>query len=44
MYNELVKTASSEIPLKTLGAAGMYQFEVLDAKNIRIQSNKIVLQ
>ena len=44
VYNELVKNAITEIPLKTLGAAGMYQFEVLDQKNVRIQTNKIVLQ
>ena len=44
VYNELVKTAITEIPLKTLGAAGMYLFEVLDTKNSSIQSNKIVLQ
>jgi len=44
VYNELVKTSITEIPLKTLGAAGMYQFEVVDAKNVRIQANKIVLQ
>ena len=44
VYNELVKSAITEIPLKTLGAAGMYQFEVLDQKNVRIQANKIVLQ
>jgi hypothetical protein len=43
VYNELVKSAITEIPLKTLGAAGMYQFEVIDAKNVRIQANKIVL-
>jgi hypothetical protein len=44
VYNELVKNANTEIPLKSLGAAGMYQFEVLDQKNVRIQANKIVLQ
>ena len=44
LYNELVKTAITEIPLKTLGAEGMYLFEVLDTKNSSIQSNKIVLQ
>jgi hypothetical protein len=44
VYNELVKNAITEIPLKSLGAAGMYQFEVLDQKNVRIQTNKIVLQ
>jgi hypothetical protein len=44
VYNELVKNAITEIPLKTLGAAGMYQLEVLDQKNVRIQTNKIVLQ
>ena len=44
VYNELVKSAITGIPMKTLGAAGMYQFEVLDQKNVRIQTNKIVLQ
>jgi hypothetical protein len=44
VYNELVKNKITEIPLKLLGAAGMYQFEVLDEKNTRIQTNKIVLQ
>jgi hypothetical protein len=44
VYNELVKNAVTEIPLKTLGAAGIYQLEVLDQKSIRIQTNKIVLQ
>ena len=44
VYNELVKNAITEIPLKTLGAAGMYQFEVLDEQNVSIQANKIVLQ
>ena len=44
VYNELVKNTITEIPMKTLGAAGMYQFEVLDQKNVRIQTNKIVLQ
>ena len=44
VYNELVKNAITEIPLKTLGAAGIYQLEVLDQKSIRIQTNKIVLQ
>jgi hypothetical protein len=44
VYNELVKNTITEIPLKSLGAAGMYQFEVVDAKNVRIQANKIVLQ
>ncbi len=44
VYNELVKNTITEIPLKTLGAAGLYQFEVLDQKNVRIQANKIVLQ
>ena len=44
LYNELVKNAITGIPMKTLGAAGMYQFEVLDQKNVRIQTNKIVLQ
>ena len=44
VYNELVKNAITEIPLKTLGAAGMYQLEVLDANKTSIQTNKIVLQ
>ena len=44
VYNELVNNTITEIPLKTLGAAGMYQLEVLDQKNVRIQANKIVLQ
>jgi hypothetical protein len=44
VYNELVKNAITEIPLKTIGAAGMYQFEVLDEQNTSIQTNKIVLQ
>ena len=44
VYNEFVKNAITEIPLKSLGAAGIYQFEVLDQKNTRIQANKIVLQ
>ena len=44
VYNELVKSAITGIPMKTLGAAGMYQFEVLDQKNVRTQTNKIVLQ
>jgi hypothetical protein len=43
VYNELVTQTTTEIPLKTIGAAGIYQFEVLDAKNVSIQSNKIVL-
>ena len=44
VYNQLVTQSTTEIPLKTLGAAGIYQFEILDAKNASIQSNKIVLQ
>ncbi len=44
VYNELVKSAITEIPLMSLGAVGMYQFEVLDQKNTTIQTNKIVLQ
>ena len=44
VYNELVKNSITEIPLKTLGEAGMYQFEVLDEQNLSIQANKIVLQ
>ncbi len=44
VYNELVKATKTEIPLKSLGAAGMYLFEVIDQKNKTIQSKKIVLE
>ena len=44
VYNQLVTQSTTEIPLKTLGAAGIYQFEILDANKTSIQSNKIVLQ
>ncbi len=44
VYNEFVKNTITEIPMKTLGAAGMYQFEVVDQQNKTIQSNKIVLE
>jgi hypothetical protein len=44
VYNELVKNTITEIPLKTLGAAGLYQMEVLDANKSSVQTNKIVLQ
>ena len=44
VYNELVKNTITEIPMKSLGAAGMYQFEVVDQQNKTIQSNKIVLE
>ena len=44
VYNELVKMEITKIPLKNLGAAGIYHFEVIDQKNTSIQSNKIVLQ
>jgi hypothetical protein len=44
VYNELVKNPTTEIPLKSLGAAGMYLFEVIDQQNKTIQSNKIVLE
>jgi len=44
VYNELITQSTTEIPLKTLGAAGIYQFEILDATKTNIQSNKIVLQ
>ena len=43
VYNELVTQTTTEIPLKTIGAAGIYQFEILDATKTSIQSNKIVL-
>jgi hypothetical protein len=44
VYNELIKATKTEIPLKSLGAAGMYLFEVIDQKNKTIQSKKIVLE
>jgi hypothetical protein len=44
VYNQLVKNPITEIPLKSLGAAGMYLFEVIDQQNKTIQSNKIVLE
>ena len=44
VYNQLVTQSTTEIPLKTLGAVGIYQFEILDATKTSIQSNKIVLQ
>ena len=44
VYNQLVTQTTTEIPLKTLGAAGIYQFEILDTTKTSIQSNKIVLQ
>ena len=44
VYNQLVKNTLTEIPLKTIGTAGMYQLEVLDANKTSIQTNKIVLQ
>ena len=44
VYNQLVTQSTTEIPLKTLGAAGIYQFEILDATKTSIQTNKIVLQ
>ena len=44
VYNQLVKNPKTEIPLKSLGAAGMYLFEVIDQQNKTIQSNKIVLE
>ena len=39
IYNEIVKNSITEIPLMSLGAAGMYQFEVLDQKNTTIQTH-----
>lgn len=44
VYNQLVKNPITEIPLKSLGAAGMYLFEVIDQQSKTIQSNKIVLE
>jgi hypothetical protein len=44
VYNQLVKNPITEIPLKSLGAAGMYLFEVIDQQNKTIQSNKIVME
>jgi hypothetical protein len=44
VYNEFVKNNITEIPLKSLGAGGMYLFEVIDQQNKTIQSKKIVLE
>ncbi len=44
VYNQLVKNIKTEIPLKSLGTAGMYLFEVIDQQNKTIQSSKIVLE
>ena len=44
VYNELVKNPITEIPMKSLGATGIYLFEVLDANKLSVQSNQIILQ
>ncbi len=44
VYNGLITDKITDISMKSLGLAGMYQFEVLDSNNKPIQSNKIVLQ
>ena len=44
VYNGLITDKITDISMKSLGFAGMYQFEVLDSNNKPIQSNKIVLQ
>ena len=43
VFNEHVKNKITEISIKTLGTEGMYLFEVLDEKDKKIQSYKIVL-
>ncbi len=43
VYNQPVKSAITEISLKSLGAAGTYFFEVYDEKFQRVVSKKIIL-
>jgi hypothetical protein len=44
VYNQLVKAAVTEIPLKTLGAVGAYFLEVLDENFKIVVSKKIILE
>jgi hypothetical protein len=44
VYNQQVKAAVTEIPLKTLGAVGAYFLEVLDENFKTVVSKKIILE
>ena len=44
VYNALVISSKTEISLKTLGAKGTYVLHVVDANNISVSENKIVLE
>ena len=44
VYNAILSTAKTEISLKGLGAKGMYILHVLDANNVRILAQQIVLE
>ena len=44
VYNALVISSKTEISLKTLGAKGTYVLHVVDANNVSIKENKIVLE
>ena len=44
VYGTNITTAKTEISLKALGAKGMYVLHILDANNVRIQSQQIVLE
>ena len=44
VYNQLVKAAVTEIPLKTLGAVGAYFLEVLDENFKIVVTKKIILE
>ena len=44
VYNAPITSMKTEIPLKTLGAKGMYVLHILDANNVSIQAKQIVLE
>ncbi len=44
VYNAVLSNAKTEISLKSLGAKGMYILHVLDANNVRILAQQIVLE
>jgi hypothetical protein len=44
VYNAPINSMKTEIPLKTLGAKGMYVLNILDANNVSIQAKQIVLE
>ena len=44
VYNALIISSKTEISLKTLGAKGTYILHIVDANNVSIHDNKIVLE